>query len=245
MEAVEIFLETHSGHGSGNGHGDGYGDGYGDGSGHGSGYGHGNGYGDGHGYGHGSGVGNGDGYGYGHGYGNGYGDGYGSGYGYGHGYGYGDANGISAINDMSIYRIDGVHTVIAKVKGDIARGWNLKSDLTLDPCYIAKQDNLFAHGITLREAMDALEKKLFSNIPEEERIEAFLDAVKDGPEYPARLFFDWHGKLTGSCQMGRKTFVENHGIDLDKDTMTLRRFLQLTREAYGEEIIRKIEDIIK
>ena len=197
------------------------------------------------------GAGNGYGYGYGYGYydGSGYGDGAGAGYyddnGHGSGYGNGDGDGISAINGMHVYNIDGVPTVISHVKGNIAKGWILKSDLTLNPCYIAKQDNLFAHGETLREAMEALEEKLFDDMPEGERIEAFLDAVKDGPEYPARLFFDWHGKLTGSCQLGRKTFVENHGIDLDKDTMTLRRFLQLTREDYGGEIIRKVEEALR
>ena len=225
MEVVEQFLKTSDG--AGNGYGYGYGYGYYDGSGYGYGNGNGAGYYDG----------------------SGYGDGAGAGYyddnGHGSGYGNGDGDGISAINGMHVYNIDGVPTVISHVKGNIAKGWILKSDLTLNPCYIAKQDNLFAHGETLREAMEALEEKLFDDMPEGERIEAFLDAVKDGPEYPARLFFDWHGKLTGSCQLGRKTFVENHGIDLDKDTMTLRRFLQLTREDYGGEIIRKVEEALR
>ena len=161
------------------------------------------------------------------------------------GSGYGSGYGVGSINGMPIFRIDGVPTVITNVKGNIAKGWILKSNLTLEPCYIAKQDNLFAHGETLREAMEALEKKLFDDMPEGERIEAFLDAVKDGQKYPARLFFDWHGRLTGSCQMGRETFVKNHGIDLDKDTMTLRRFLELTREDYGGETIRKVALVIR
>ena len=225
MEVVEQFLKTSDG--SGYDFGSGYGSGYGSGSGDGSG----------------SGYGSGDDYGSGHGFGSGYGSGYGDDYGSGDDYGFG--YGIGSINGMPIFRIDGVPTVITNVKGNIAKGWLLKNDLTLEPCYIAKQDNLFAHGETLREAMEALEKKLFDDMPEGERIEAFLDAVKDGQKYPARLFFDWHGRLTGSCQMGRETFVKNHGIDLDKDTMTLRRFLELTREDYGGEIIRKVEEALR
>lgn len=174
-----------------------------------------------------------------------HGRGHGYSYDDGDGYGYSNGLGISAINGIPIYRIDDVPSVIAQVKGNIAKGWILKSDLTLDPCYIAKQDNMFAHGKTPREAMEALEEKLFDDMPEGERIEAFLDAVQDGPKYPARLFFDWHGRLTGSCQMGRETFVKNHGIDLDKDTMTLRRFLELTREDYGGETIRKVEEALR
>lgn len=175
----------------------------------------------------------------------------GSGYGNGDdsGSGYGDGSGnvgcISSINGMHVYNIDGVPTVIAHAKGNIAKGWILENDLTLNPCYIAKQDNMFAHGDTLRDAMEALEEKLFDDMSEGERIGAFLDAVEDGPEYPARLFFDWHGRLTGSCHLGRETFVKNHGIVLDKDTMTLKRFLELTREDYGGDTIRRIEDIIK
>ena len=190
-----------------------------------------------------------DGYGYGGGDASGDGDsggyGYNGGYGYGSGNSNGSGNGVGSINGMPIFRIDGVPTVITNVKGNIAKGWILKNNLTLNPCYIAKQDNMFAHGKTLREAMEALEEKLFDDMPEEERIKAFLDAVKDGPKYPARLFFDWHGRLTGSCQMGRETFVKNHGIVLDKDTMTLRRFLKLTREDYGGEVIRKVEEALK
>ena len=229
MEAIEQFLKIENGidYGSGDGSGDGIG--YDDGSGSGSGYG----------------TGYGIGYGSGDGSGSGYGSGYGNGDGSGNGYGYNNGRGISFINGMPVYRIDGVPTVIANVKGNIAKGWILKSDLTLNPCYIAKQDNMFAHGETLREAMEALEEKLFDDMSEEERIEAFLDVVKDGPKYPARLFFDWHGRLTGSCQLGRKIFVENHGIDLDKDTMTLRRFLELTREDYGGETIRKVEEALR
>ena len=241
MEVLEGFLKTSNGNGNGYGFGDGYGNG------------NGNGYGFGDGYCNGNGNGNGSGKGYGNGNGNGYGFGdgycYGNGNGNGNGYGFGDGSGnvgcISSINGMHVYNIDGVPTVIAHVKGNIAKGWILENDLTLNPCYIAKQDNMFAHGDTLRDAMEALEEKLFDDMSEGERIGAFLDAVEDGPEYPARLFFDWHGRLTGSCHLGRETFVKNHGIVLDKDTMTLKRFLELTREDYGGDTIRRIEDIIK
>ena len=60
----------------------------------------------------GSGSGYGDGYGYGDG--SGYGDGYGSGYGYGSG------SGIKSINGYPVCLIDGVHTVVYQLHGDIA-----------------------------------------------------------------------------------------------------------------------------
>ena len=226
-EKVKAFLSVNSGYGdgSGSGYGDGYGSGYGDGSGDGSGYGDGSGSG----YGDGSGSGYGDGSGY------GYGDGYGYGYGYGSGSGYG----IRSFNSEPVYTIDGVPTILRHVRGNVAHGVSLNRDLTTTTCYVAKQDNIFAHGETLAKAMEALRDKLFADMPEEERIAEFLKETEDGRAYPAQYFYDWHHRLTGSCDMGRRQFARDHGIDVDSDTMTLREFLALTKDAYGGSVIRK------
>ena len=226
----------------------GYGDGYGDGSGDGSGYGDGSGSGDGDGYGYGDGSGDGSGSGDGDGY--GYGDGSGDGSGYGDGYGYGDGSGdgssygsgekIASISGQKIYDIDGVPTAIYRVKGNIAKGAILQSDLTFTPCFVVKQDVYFAHGDTLHEAMEALRDKLFEDLPEEERIEAFVAEHQPGVEYPNRDLFDWHHRLTGSCEAGRKAFVADRGLDMNGST-TPEEFVHLTRNAYGGEVIRKLE----
>lgn len=207
-----------------NRYGDGSGDGYGDGSGSGSGYGHGSGYGDGYG------DGSGDGSGYGSGYGDGDGDGDGDGYG----------KKIASISGQKIYDIDGVPTAIYRVKGNIAKGAILQSDLTFTPCFVVKQDVYFAHGDTLHEAMEALRDKLFEDLPEEERIAAFVAEHKPGVKYPNRDLFDWHHRLTGSCEAGRKAFVADHGLDMNGST-TPEEFVHLTRDAYGGEVIRKLE----
>ena len=218
-EKVKAFLSVS--YGSGSGYGDGSGDGYGsgDGSGYGDGYGSGSGYGDGSGDGYGSGDGS------------GYGDGYGSGSGYG--------SGIKSFNREPVYTIDGVPTILRHVRGNVAHGVILNRDLTTTNCYVAKQDNIFAHGETLAKAMEALRDKLFADMPEEERIETFLKETEDGKTYPAQYFYDWHHRLTGSCDMGRRQFARDHGIDVDGDTMTLREFLELTKDAYGGSVIRK------
>ena len=39
--------------------------------------------------------------------------------------------------------------------------------------------------------------------------------------------------------MGRRQFARDHGIDVDSTTMTLREFLNLTKDAYGGDVIRK------
>lgn len=178
--------------------------------------------------------GDGDGYGYGSGSGYGSGDGYGDGSGSGSGYG----SGIKSFNGEPVYTIDEVPTILRHVRGNVAHGVILNRDMTTTNCYVAKQDNIFAHGETLAKAMEDLRDKLFEDMPEEDRIAAFLAETEDGKAYPAQYFYDWHHRLTGSCDMGRRQFARDHGIEVDSDTMTLREFLALTKDAYGGSVIR-------
>nr|DAH32755.1 MAG TPA: periodic tryptophan protein 2-like protein [Caudoviricetes sp.] len=206
-----------------------------DGSGSGSGYGYGSGSGGGNGSGSGSGGGgNGSGYGYGKGSGGGYGDSSG----YGDGYGYGNGAGIKAINGQQVYMVDGISTLIDVCHETYAMGRILHSDLTTEKCFIVKQDGKFAHGETLREARDALLEKLFDDMPEEERIEKFMESHDLHERYPNRDFFSWHHRLTGSCLQGRTAFAQDHEIDLD-GSMTTKEFLELTKDSYGGDIIRR------
>ena len=174
------------------------------------------------------------------GYGDGYGDGSGDGYGYG--YGSGSGYGVKSFNRETVYQIDGVNTLIRSVRGNTAHGAILNGNLTLTPCYIVKQGDVFAHGETLREAMEALRDKLFEDMLEEERIDAFLRETDREKTYPTQYFYDWHHRLTGSCDMGRKQFAHDHGIDLEHGMMTLTEFLELTKNAYGGDVIRKVID---
>ena len=200
----------------------------------GSGYGYGSGYGDGSGDGDGYGYGSGSGYGYG--YGSGDGDGYGYGSGDGSGYGYD----INAVNGDLVHMIDGVHTILKSVHGNVAKGFILQDDLTLTPCFVVKGGGQFAHGDTLREAMSALNDKLFEDMPEEERIAEFVKAHpdKDKP-YPNQDLFDWHHRLTGSCLAGRNAFVKDRGLTLDGET-TVADFIKLTKNAYNGSVIRNL-----
>ena len=228
-DRIEGFLSTGSGYGSGYGSGSGYGYGYGDG--------YGSGYGDGYGYG--------SGYGSGYGYGDGYGDGYGYGSGYGSGYGYGDGygDGIAVFEGKPVHDVDGIQTIITAVNAGFAKGYILNSDLTLTPCYIAKGGGRFAHGATLNKAVAALQGKLFEDMPEEERISAFIEAHPDkNAKIPARDLWDWHNRLTGSCEMGRNQFAADRGIDIDKDEFTPLEFCEMCKGSYGGDVIRRLEE---
>jgi hypothetical protein len=227
------------GYGYGSGSGDGYGDGSGDGDGDGSGYGDGDGSGDGYGYGSGYGSGDGDGSGYGDG--DGSGDGYGYGYGSGSGDGYGDGSGISSFNGEKVHKIDDVNTIIRSIHGDVAQGYILNRDLTTTPCYVVKEEDVFAHGATLHEAHAALQEKLFEELSPEQRVEKFKETFPDfTAKIDAMVLFDWHHKLTGSCEMGRRQFARDHDIDLDHDKFTVLEFIKLTENSYGGGTIKML-----
>ena len=213
------------------GYGSVYGSGCGDGYGSGDGYGCGDGYGSGYGCGYGSGY--------------GCGDGYGSGYGCGDGYGYGSGDGygcgVKSINGNSIYVVDNIPTIITNVKGNIAKGFILHSDLSLTPCFIVKENNQFSHGNTLHEAFESLQEKLYDDSTEEERILKFKEHFSDfSKKYSAKDLFIWHHVLTGSCKAGREAFCMDKGIDVDNDRFTVYEFIELTKNSYGGDIIRRL-----
>lgn len=215
----------------------------------GSGYVDGPGYGSGSGYGYndGSGSGSGSGPDYGSvdgdGSGSGDGSGYGSGSGSGSGSGFRSRDGILSFCGQRVYQIDDVPTLVDHVHGGVAMGRILREDLTTESCYIVKQGSLFAHGETLRAAMEALRDKLFEDMPEEERIAEFVKAHKWGKQYPSADYYDWHNRLTGSCDMGRSEFAKSHGYRLtDDELLTVEEFIDLTEGSYGGDIIRRLRE---
>ena len=251
--SIQQWIENGSGSGSGSGSNFGSGSGYGcgDGSGDGSGYGSsfgdgcGNGAGAGYGYGSGAGDGSGDGCGYGGSFGDGFGGGSGAGYGYSKGDGFGNCDGadIKFFCGSPVYEIDRIPTIITAVFGSCAKGYIIEQCLTLTPCYIVKQESHFAHGKTLSEALAAVMEKVFKNMPEEERIAEFWKCHHNGMKYPAKDLYDWHHRLTGSCEMGRNRFAAEHGIDLNSDMFTVAEFVELCGKSYGGKIIRKLAEV--
>ena len=145
------------------------------------------------------------------------------------------------MNGEPVWLIDDVPTILRVVRGDVAKGCILRGDLTLVNCYVAKGGGFFAHGSTLREAVEALREKRLENMPEEERVKAFVETHPDpDAEYANEDLFQWHHRLTGSCLAGRKAFIEDRGLSLE-GTTTVREFIRLTRNAYGGSTIRKLE----
>ena len=240
MENIKVLAwlkNSGSGNGCGNGCGDGSGSEYGNGCGDGCGDGSGFGYGNGSGYGSGGGCGDGSGSGSGFGY--GYGNGSGFGYEYGNGSGFGSE--ITSFNGNNVYIVDSIQTIITHIKDSVAKGFILHDDFTLTPCFVVKGNGYFAHGKTLEEAMEALQEKFFENIDTEEAIEMFMDKFKKNEKYPGTEFFEWHHHLTGSCLMGRESFVRNHGLDVNA-MYTVDEFISICENDYGSEVIKELKE---
>ena len=191
-------------------------------------------------YGYGYGCGNGDSYGNGCGYGNG--NGYGKGNGNGYGYGNGNYTNIKSINGMPIFKIDNVPTAITQIRDNIAKGYIVERNTDLKPCYVIKHENLFAHGETLKQARQALEEKIFANMNTDEVISEFIKTFpKINKKYDVLDFYTWHNRLTGSCEMGRKSFAKQHNIDIENDKMTVKEFIEITKDSFGGNIIQELE----
>ena len=209
---------------------------------------------DGYGFGFGSGKGSDGGYGFGYGssVGSGFssessndGSGFGSEYGFSPGpdFGFGYGNGdVTELNGNIVDYIDNVPTIIIQVHGNFAYGYIVKEDLTLEPCFIAKVGNSFAHGKTLKDAVTDAKAKETKRLPIEERIEKFIEIF--GPldsEHTGKEFYDWHHILTGSCRMGRDGFCKSHNIDLAQK-YSVRYFLNITKDSYGGDVIKSIKE---
>ena len=173
----------------------------------------------------------------------GYGYGDGSGYGSGDGDGYGDGygSGVESFCGQAVHLVDGVMTLIDQVKGNTAKGRVLKSDLTTQPCWVAKVEGYFAHGGTLKDAVRDATKKAMDNMPLGQKIAAFRAKFpSDTDKYPAAAFFEWHNTLTGSCETGRKMFMSNKGISMDA-TFTVAEFVTVTKGSYRwDDVISRI-----
>lgn len=180
----------------------------------------------------------------------GFGRGSGPDSGFGRGSGSGSGPGstcdIKSFINKPVYCIDDTPTIIQSIRGNIAKCLLLKThNLTTTPCFVAKVGNSFAHGKTIKEAFLDAQAKHFNELPEDERLQAFADAHKWGVEYPDKDFYDWHNKLTGSCAMGRDMFAKEHGLEKLDGKHTVEWFVDLTKDAYGGESIKRIPDFYK
>jgi len=194
---------------------------------------------DGSGYGNGSGSGNGYNCGYGYGYGAGAGND--TGMGSGSGYKKCDYKGnlfIKSFNGYTTYLIDNFLTIFYCVHRNYAKGAIINKDFTVTDCYIAKVDNSFAHGDSLRKAFTDAQQKAYRKKSIKERINDFVTSHTE-LDKPYGDLFEWHNILTGSCRFGRETWCKEHGYK-PTDAITVRTFIKETINNYGSDVIKQL-----
>ena len=224
-----------NGYGSGNGYGNGYGNGDGSGDGYGSGNGYGNGDGSGDGYGSGSGSGNG--YGFGSGFGNGSGNGNGNGFGSGFGNGNGNGCRIKQFKGNKVYYVDNIPCVFESVHENFTAVEVIDvNSFELKKAFIGKFENCFAHGETIRDAIEDARSKYYQSLDFDEAKEKLLAEFKEKGKLTVKELYNWHGILTGSCRFGRTQFQTEHNLK-DDDLLTLEEFVELTKNAFGGDRI--------
>lgn len=95
-----------------------------------------------------------------------------------------------------------------------------------DYCFVVEKDGFYAHGATVKKAVQDLEFKLCK----ERGIEQYQGYTLDSP--PVDYMF--YRVMTGACQMGTEEFMRSHGID-STDKYTIRQVIELTKGEYGHD----------
>ena len=95
-------------------------------------------------------------------------------------------------------------------------------------------------GETSKKAIQALQEKIFEDMNTDEAIEEFRKRFEKDKKYKGTEFYTWHHILTGSCEMGRNSFVKNHNLDLEKK-YTVKQFIEECENDYGGSIIKQLK----
>lgn len=151
---------------------------------------------------------------------------------------------MSEFEGHKVYMVDHVPTCIESVHISMslsyAIGFTVEDYWRRCPTVVAKVAGYFAHGDSLRQAIQDAQEKLLHNIPIEDRIKQFVELYPDIHQLvPNKKLFDAHHYLTGSCYFGRKQFCKGNGIDLE-NSMSVADFIRWTCTEFGDEIIHQL-----
>ena len=75
----------------------------------------------------------------------------------------------------------------------------------------------------------------------DERISKFVAKFKPKTKYSNQEYFNWHKILTGSCELGRESFMKYRNISMEGET-TPEEFISLTENSYMGNIIKKLKE---
>jgi hypothetical protein len=110
-------------------------------------------------------------------------------------------------------------------KGFFFRGGDLKVLY-----YIAEKDGYFAHGSSMKEAIEDCNFKYLQEHLDKD------DLIKQIKEKGSVTIQDYR-LLTGACQLGVNKFLSEKGIT--GDSLTIDQVIELTKGAYGGNVFRE------
>jgi len=100
--------------------------------------------------------------------------------------------------------------------------------------FIAEQDNLYAHGKSIKEAIADLEFKKLSQLGASEHIQRIIKQGYMNPQ-DYRL-------LTRACREGTNRFLEDNNLTWD-DSKSIDEVIELTKGNYGHDVfVRLLEE---
>ena len=121
---------------------------------------------------------------------------------------------------------------------------NKAQGLSLDYVSVKLGNGCFAHGSTIREAIEDAMEKYYGNLDFldfDEAKEKLLAEFEEKGKLTVKELYQWHGILTGSCRFGRSEFQKQHNLK-DDDLLSLEEFVKLTEDAFNGEKIRALMD---
>ncbi len=116
---------------------------------------------------------------------------------------------------------NGILTKLISKRGNVYKTQRIGKDETV---YVIKQDGLYAHGKTIKEAKDDLTFKIMRKNPEQ--FKGMDLNTKKTPQEWGKIY----RAVTGSCQYGVNEFIKGQS-DLKKE-YTLSEILDKTKNAY-------------
>lgn len=118
--------------------------------------------------------------------------------------------------------------------------------------FAAKKDfGILKFGLTTALADDEIAKEELT-IPEERRVNKFIENHDKNELYTVEHFSSWFRRLTGACMTGRNEFIRDNGLD-PNDLCSARFFLDLVHDKHVtnnpletlREIYQDSENILK
>ncbi|WP_448607207.1 leucine-rich repeat domain-containing protein [Paenimyroides ceti] len=127
--------------------------------------------------------------------------------------------------NKNIQMIDGIATIIrSKRKRDIFQIYQGSIFNTNENCFVAKRDNYYAHGKTIK---DAIEDVNFKFLQENLEVKDLVKEIKQKKLISVSEF----RLITGACKMGCESFMSQKG--LTETTYPLDKAIELLQGQFG------------